>query len=120
MPVHAITPDYKGEVLDKQENFGGNQLVYVGWDHHLMFCAAFAFPLPPATPFSALLNDVMPTAFNPHAEFADINWDTVEWLLDGQPFIPQMDVSLKDQGINHKSLLRFNTPELKGYKGAGI
>ena len=41
MPVHAITPDYKGEVKDRLENFHGNQIVYVGWDHHLMFCAAF-------------------------------------------------------------------------------
>ena len=120
MPVRAITPDYKGEVLDRQENFGGNQLVYVGWDHHLMFCAAFAYPVSPEMTFSALLNDVMPTSFNLHSEFSDINWDNAEWLLDSQPFIPQMDVSLKDQGINHKSLLRFNTPELKGYKGAGI
>ena len=40
MPIQAITPDYKGEVLDKFENFHGNQVVYVGWDHHLMFCAA--------------------------------------------------------------------------------
>ena len=120
MPVYAITPDYQGEVMDKRENFGDNQVVYVGWDHHLMFCAAFAFPLPPQTPFSVLLNDVMPTTFGPHAEFADVNWDTAEWLLDGQPFIPQMDVALENQGIGHKSLLRFNTPELKGYKNSGV
>ncbi len=31
MPVHAITPDYKGEVKDRIENFHGNQIVYVGW-----------------------------------------------------------------------------------------
>lgn len=120
MPVHAITPDYQGEVLDKRENFGDNQVVYVGWDHHLMFCAAFAYPLPPQMPFSALLNEVMPSTFSLHPEYEEINWETAEWLLDGQPFIPQMDVSLIDQGINHKSLLRFHTPELKGFQGAGV
>lgn len=120
MPVNAITPDYQGEVLDKQENFNGNQVVYVGWDHHLMFCAAFAYPVPPEMPFKALINDVMPEAFSLHEEFAQVNWETAEWLLDGQPFIPQMDVSLKDQGIGHKSLLRFQTPELKGFQNAGV
>lgn len=120
MPVHAITPDYKGEVLDRLENFHGNQVVYVGWDHHLMFCAAFAYPVPPEMPFTALLNEVMPDAFGMHGEFEKINWEKTEWLLDGQPFIPQLDVSLADQGIAHKSLLRFQTPELTGYQGAGV
>ena len=120
MPVHAITPDYQGEVMDKRENFGDNQVVYVGWDHHLMFCAAFAYPVPPQMPFSALLNDVMPTTFAPHPEFEKVNWETAEWLLDGQPFIPQLDVALEDQGIGHKSLLRFQTPELKGFQNAGV
>ncbi len=120
MPVKAITPDYKGEVMDRQENFHGNQVVYVGWDHHLMFCAAFAYPVPPEMPFKGLIQDVMPEAFDMHEEYAKVNWDTAEWLLDGQPFIPQMDVSLKDQGIGHKSLLRFQTPELKGFQNAGV
>ncbi|MBS97503.1 MAG: phenol hydroxylase [Oceanospirillaceae bacterium] len=120
MPVHAITPDYKGEVKDRLENFHGNQIVYVGWDHHLMFCAAFAYPLPPETPFRTLRDEVMPEAFSLHPEWSRINWDTVTWLRNGEPFEPQLDVSLADQGIDHKSLLRFQTPELKGYKGAGV
>jgi phenol hydroxylase P4 protein len=31
-----------------------------------------------------------------------------------------MDVALEEQGIGHKSLLRFNTPELKGFQNAGV
>lgn len=120
MPVNAITPEYQGEVLDKLENFHGNQVVYVGWDHHLMFCAAFAFPVPPEMPFKALLEEVMPDSFGVHEEFALVNWETTEWLLDNQPFQPQMDVSLSAQGVSHKSVLRFNTPELKGFQNAGV
>lgn len=120
MPVHAITPDYKGDVKDRVENFHGNQIVYVGWDHHLMFCAAFAYPLPPQASFKTLRDEVMPDAFSPHPEWEKIDWSKATWLLDGQPFEPQLDVSLKDQGIGHKSLLRFQTPDLKGYKGAGV
>lgn len=120
MPIHAITPDYSGTVRDSADNFNGNQLVYVGWDHHLMFCAAFAYPLPPQASFKTLRDEVIPDAFSPHPEWEKIDWSKATWLLDGQPFEPQLDVSLKDQGIGHKSLLRFQTPDLKGYKGAGV
>lgn len=120
MPVRAITPDYKGEVKDRIENFHGNQLVYVGWDQHLMFCAAFAYPLPPEMPFRALRDEVMPEAFSLHPEWQKIDWNQTTWLLDGQPFEPRLDASLKEQGVSHKSLLRFQTPALNGYMGAGV
>ncbi len=85
-----------------------------------MFCSAFAYPVPPMMLFKQLLTEVIPAAFSLHEEFSRINWETAEWLLDGQPFIPQMDVSLTEQGILHKSLLRFQTPELTGFQQAGV
>lgn len=120
MPVHAITSDYSGEMKDRVENFNGNQVVYIGWDKHLMFCAPFAFPLPPEVPFRALLETVMPDPFSVHPEWEKIDWNKVNWLLDGQPFTPQLDVALQDQGIGHKSVVRFQTPELLGFQDAGV
>ena len=55
-----------------------------------------------------------------HPEWEQIDWSKVTWLLDGKPFQPQLDKTLQEQGIGHKSVLRFQTPELKGYKGAGV
>ena len=106
--------------MDRQENFGDNQIVYVGWDEHRMFCAAKAFPLPPAMPFVALVESVMPEGFGQHPEFSMIDWEKVEWMLDDEPFTPEMDKSLAEQGIGHKSLIRFKTPDLKGYQCAGV
>lgn len=120
MPVYALKPDYKGERMDRVENFGGNQIVYFGWDEHRMFCAAKAFPLPPSMPFSAVMEQIIPEAFSQHPEFNQIDWNKVEWLLDNEPFKPQQDVSLEAQGVGHKSLIRFKTPDLKGYAGAGV
>ncbi|WP_261832970.1 phenol hydroxylase subunit P4 [Amphritea atlantica] len=120
MPVYALNPGYQGERMDRVENFHGNQIVYLGWDEHRMFCAAKAFPLPPSMPFAALIDNIMPEAFGQHPEFSQINWDTAEWLLDGEPFKPQLEVALEDQGVGHKSLIRFKTPELTGYQGAGV
>ena len=120
MSVHAITPDYHGDIKDARDKFHGNIIVYVGWDHHVMFCSSKALPLPPSMPFSAIIENIMPEAFAQHPEFSSINWETAGWLLDGNPFMPDLDKTLEQQGIAHKSLLRLVTPELKGYQSAGI
>ena len=119
MTVAAITDDYTGEKLDRVENFHGNQVVYVGWDHHLLFCAPFALALPPETPFARFLEESIPGAFSQHPEFSKIEWDKVEWLLNGERFQPKPDVALIDQGVDHKSIIRFATPGLNGIKGCG-
>ena len=49
MPVTALSPGYEGQNLDAVENFHGNQVVYLHWEQHLMFCAALAAPVPQPT-----------------------------------------------------------------------
>ncbi|MDO4694148.1 MAG: phenol hydroxylase subunit P4 [Eikenella sp.] len=120
MPVHAITPDYRGEVRDAQANFGGNILVYIGWDEHLLFCSAKAFPLPPNMPFAALKSEVMPQGFAQHPDFEHIKWDEVQWQLNGRPLQPDDGKTLEQLGFDHKSLLRFKTPGLNGWNGTGV
>ena len=117
MAVKSINGDYPFEMKDSVERFHGNQLVYVGWDYHTSIATANAYPLPPDMPFGALTQAVLPSVLGAHPDFARIQWDKAEWLLDGQPFTPDMNLSLKDNGVGHKSLLRLRTPELTGYKG---
>lgn len=119
MAVAAITDDYTGERLDRVENFHGNQVLYIGWDYHLMFCAPVAFATPPDTPFSKLIEELIPGAFSLHPEFTQIDWDKVQWHLNGEAFVPRMDATLAEQGIDHKSVVRFATPGLDGLKGSG-
>lgn len=120
MPVKAIIDNYQGPNLDAEANFGGNIVVYVGWDEHLLFCSAKAFPLPPAMSFGDFKAGVMPEGFGQHPDFAKINWDNVEWTLNGSAISPNDDQSLADLGFDHKSLLRFKTPGLNGYKNTGV
>ena len=70
-------------------------------------------------PFGALIKEVIPGQYSPHPDYKEINWDTVQWLLDGEPFVPEMEKSLQESGVKHKSLIRFITPELTGIKGSG-
>ena len=118
MSVVAIDKNYADKVVirDRVENFHGNQVVYVHWEDHLMFHAAMAFPLPPAMPFGALVQEVLPTYYGMHPDFAQIDWSAVRWTVDGAQFTPALDKSLKVNGVGHKSLIRFWTPGLDGYK----
>lgn len=119
MSVAAITPDYMGERRDRVENFHGNQLVFIGWDHHLMFCSPVALALPPETSFGKFLDEYIPGAFSLHPDFGEIEWDRVQWHLNGEHFEPDADKTLAELGVDHKSIIRFATPGLNGIQGSG-
>ncbi|MGQ0621676.1 MAG: phenol hydroxylase subunit P4 [Panacagrimonas sp.] len=116
MATVSLKP-YKFPAKDKVENFHGNQVLYVGWEDHLMFCAPLALPLPPATPFKALMEQILPGIYSPHPDFAKVDWAIVEWFKSGQPWKPDVEKSLAENGLVHKDVLRFRTPGLTGIKG---
>lgn len=120
MAVQALYENYTGQVADAVANFHGNQVIYIGWDDHMMFPFAAAFPLPPGMPFGALAAEVLPSVYAAHPDFAQIDWRRVEWSLDGAPFTPDPDKSLAGNGIGHKSLLRLATPGLHGIGNSGF
>ena len=119
MAVKSINGDYPYVMMDSVDRFHGNQLVYVGWDYHTSISTANAYPLPPQMPYGALTEAVLPTVLGPQPDFPHIQWDKVEWMLDGKPFTPDMSKSLQENGVGHKSLIRFRTPGLAGYQGTG-
>ncbi|WP_137176093.1 phenol hydroxylase subunit P4 [Massilia sp. HP4] len=114
MPVIALAPGYQGEVRDRVENFNGNQLVYFGWDRHMLFCSPTTLPLPPAMPFQTLVEQVLTPLLAAHPGGAAIDWAHARWQLSDAPFVPDLQASLADNGIGHKSLLRLQTPEPSG------
>lgn len=117
MSVNALY-DYQGTPKDTQDKFHGNQLVYIGWDQHLMFCAPVCLPLPPDMPFGALIDEALPGVYGKHPDFAKIDWNAVEWSVDQKPFTPALDKGLAEQGITHKSVIRMRTPSLQGIQGS--
>ncbi len=113
--------DYPTIMMDSVDKYHGNQLVYVGWDKHKLINSAMTFPLPPQMPFGALVSEVMPSCYKDHPEFEKVVWDdSVIWRLNGEVFTPDFEKSLIDNGIDHKSLVRFETPNLTGLNGVGI
>jgi phenol hydroxylase P4 protein len=119
MPTIAIKP-YEFAPADSADRFHGLQVLYVGWEDHLMFCAPFAFLLPPDMPFSEVIAKPISDAFAYHPEFSRINWSEVQWLKSGQPWTPDPAKSLAENGLRHKDSLKFRTPGLNGLMGASF
>ncbi len=120
MSVTALAPGYEGKIefRDAEKNFHGNRLVYVHWEQHLSICAALAFPLPPDMPFAAFIEAIVKPHYNFHPDFEKIDWSKVVWMIDGVKKVPDLSKSLAENGVRHKSLVRFWTPGLNGYKGS--
>jgi phenol hydroxylase P4 protein len=118
MSVTAITPGYTGIIKDRVENFHGQQLLYIGWEGHLMYCAPLCIPVLPSLPFATLRDEIIPKLYELHPEAAKIDWGAAEWFLSGKPFAPDPAKSLADNGLGHKSVIRFRTPGLKGINGS--
>lgn len=111
MAVAARAP-YEFTPRDLVGNFNGKQIVYVSWDRHLLFAAPFLICLPPDTPFQALIDGPLAQLLSIDPDAAAIDWSGVEWTKAGQPFTPDPALTLAENGIGHKQLLRFVTPGL--------
>jgi phenol hydroxylase P4 protein len=120
MTTTAITPDYHGTLKDTVDHFHGNQILNIGWDQHLMFATPMCIPVPAGMPFGALVQQVLPSLFGQHPQFAQIDWERTQWLRSGEPFAPDMARSLADNGLGHKAMLRFKTPDQTGLAGVAI
>lgn len=117
MGVVAVS-EYEFPPADSLDKFHGNQVLYVGWEDHLMFCAPFAFALPPNTVFRDLCEGTLLKAFKYHPDATKIDWKSVEWFKSGKPWSPDENKSLAENGLKHKDALRFRTPGMTGIKGS--
>jgi phenol hydroxylase P4 protein len=53
-------------------------------------------------------------------DFKHIDWSKVEFRLNRNLLQADFSKSLEDLGFDHKSLLRFVTPDLAGYQGTHV
>ncbi|WP_151805850.1 phenol hydroxylase subunit P4 [Acinetobacter bereziniae] len=120
MTIKAIVENYQFEPLDLQQKYGDNMLLFIGWDHHTLFCSAHTFVVSAHQTFQELLDGQIQVGFEQHPDFANIDWSKVEFYLNRQRLDVDFSKSLADLGFDHKSLLRFVTPELQGYKGTHV
>lgn len=113
MAIKALK-DYQFTSADSIDKFHGNQLIYVGWDKHLMFCAPFAYCVPPTMLFKDFCEQMLGHSYQYHPDWKKVDFSQVKWLKSGNEWEPCMDKSIGELGIQHKEALRFQTPGLNG------
>lgn len=109
---------YQFAPLDRQENFHGNQLLYIGWDRHLMYCSPFALLVSPTLTFAELIEQILRPAIAAHPDSAAADLRNAIWYLNGEPFQPDFNADLQANGLCHKDMLRLDTPGLNGIAGS--
>lgn len=117
MSVVSIGP-YAFEPADREAVFHGNRLLYIGWDRHLLFCAPHCFPFAPSMSWREVVENVLPGVYGYHPDFARIDWSCVEWLRGGEPWQPDLERTLEENGLGHKAVIRLRTPGLDGIGGS--
>lgn len=104
------TKPYVAVPRDLVENFNGKQIVYVCWDHHMLFATPLMLVVEPEMLFGDLLENVVKPLIAPDPDAAAVDLGSVEWQKAGQSWRPDLAASLAANGIVHKEQLRFRTP----------
>ena len=111
MAVMAIK-EYVGDARDTMEHYEGKQIVYVNWHQHLLFAAPFLICIEPEASFGDLVTGPLAQLISPDPDAAAVDWDTVIWTKEGEPFAPDFAASIAANGIGHKDGIWFETPGL--------
>ncbi|MDO5624608.1 MAG: phenol hydroxylase subunit P4 [Pseudomonadota bacterium] len=118
MPVKSIG-SYDFAAKDTADKFPA-PLLFFGWEDHKMFCSPMGVPFPPTMKFGEMCQGAFAGIFGAHPDFAKINWSEAEWFKSGQPWQPDMDKTLAENGLGHKDVIRFRTPGLMGLGGSAF
>ena len=112
--------EYNFPPADRAENYGGDINIYCCWEHHLLVPCPAAYRLPPDITLRDFLTQMFGPDHNHHPEYSKIDYLTLVWTLDGQPWAPGLDQSLRANGVTHMSYLSFRAPGLDGINGQGV
>ena len=105
--------EYIGVSRDAVENYKGQQLLFISWDHHMLVAAPIMFRAHPDTKLGELIDSQLVPLLQSDPDAAAIDWNKVEWMKGSESWTPDFDRSLADNGICHKQQLRMRTPGLR-------
>ncbi|HJW04765.1 MAG TPA: phenol hydroxylase subunit P4 [Azospira sp.] len=109
MAVTSTKP-YVGVPRDTVANFNGKQIVYVCWDQHLLFATPFLTVVEPGMRLRDFLDNVVKPLMQADPDAAAVDLTQALWTKGRQPWLPNFNASLSDNGIGHKEQLLFRTP----------
>ena len=119
MAVKFVGESYDFPPANMVENYNGIMNVYVVWDHHLMYCAPNAYPTPANITFRDFVEQMLRPDYRHHPDAEKADFESAEWQMENEPWTPDFDKTLEENGIAHCSFIRVKTPGLEGMHGVG-
>ncbi len=118
MGVISIGP-YDFPPADRAENYGGDWNIYICWEQHLLIPCPSAYRVPPDIRLRDFLEQMFRPDYSIHPECARLDFERVEWTYEDRPWRPDLDLSLRENGLAHMAYLKFRSPGLNGIDGTG-
>ena len=120
MTVQHLGESYEFPSQNREERYGGDINFYIQWERHLMFACPLAYRAPVGMSLRDFLETMLRPDYAVHPDTDKLDFERCEWKFDQQPWQPDLDKSLSENGIGHMSYLQFRSPDLDGLFGAGI
>lgn len=119
MTVKHLGKSYDFESENREERYGGDINFYILWEQHLMYACPSAYRAPVDMKLRDFLEQMLKPDYARHPDTAKLDFENVEWKRDQQPWQPDLEKSLKDNGVGHMDYLQFRSPGLEGLHGHG-
>lgn len=119
MTVKHLGESYEFPSANRAECYGGDLNIYVQWHKHLLIACPSAYRVPVDISLRDFLEGMLRPDYAVHPDTAKLDFEQCEWWLDQQPWVPDLDRSLKDNGVGHMSYIHFRSPGLEGMHGVG-
>ena len=119
MTVQHLGDSYDFPSANRVEQYGGDINFYIHWERHFLYACPSAYRAPVAMKFGDFLEQMFRPDYHAHPDAAKVDFKTCVWQFDKQPWQPDFDKSLADNGIAHMTYLQFRSPGLDGMHGVG-
>ena len=91
--------DYDFPAADRVENYGGDINLYCCWEHHLLVPCPAAYRVAPDITLRAFLEEMFKPDHDHHPEIGQLDLATLRWTMDSKLWQPDLDKSLRDNGV---------------------
>ena len=119
MAIPHLGKSYDFPSANREECYGGDINFYIQWQRHLLYACPSAYRAPVDMNLRDFLEGLFRPDYSAHPDTAKLVFDSCEWQLDQQPWQPDFDKSLQENGIGHMSYVQFLSPGLEGMHGVG-
>lgn len=103
---------YKFPSRDREEIYGGSQIVYFCWERHMLFAAPFITFVGGDMKLGNYLETVIKPLLNQDPDAPQVEWAKAQWSNGPNAFTPDFEASLEANGIGHKAKIIMATPGL--------